>query len=132
MGIPLYGRSLTLADVTMFGVGAPVRGKGRPGLYTKEVGFLAYFEFCPGQKGWLYKDVAGVGSYAVKDDQWVSFNDVGIIGEKMKHVLQYKLGGIMLWALDLDDFNGQFCNEGSYPLITAMKNALILNSTNIK
>lgn len=27
------------------------------------------------------------------------------------------LAGIMFWALDLDDFNGNFCNQGKYPLI---------------
>lgn len=30
----------------------------------------------------------------------------------------------MIWALDLDDFNGQTCNEGKYPLISAMKEIL--------
>ena len=30
----------------------------------------------------------------------------------------------MFWALDFDDFNGQFCNQGKYPLVNAVKNAL--------
>ena len=28
--------------------------------------------------------------------------------------------GIMVWALDLDDFNGEFCGGEKYPLLKCM------------
>ena len=28
----------------------------------------------------------------------------------------------MWWAVDIDDFDGSFCNEGKYPLMTRAKN----------
>ena len=31
----------------------------------------------------------------------------------------------MFWALDLDDFSGTACNQGPYPLITAVKDVLL-------
>lgn len=34
------------------------------------------------------------------------------------------LAGIMFWALDLDDFTGEFCNEGKYPLMNTAVNLL--------
>ena len=27
----------------------------------------------------------------------------------------------MIWSLDLDDFNGQFCGEGKFPLLATIK-----------
>ena len=30
------------------------------------------------------------------------------------------LGGVMLWSLDADDFNGTVCGEGRYPLTSAI------------
>ncbi|CAI9576527.1 unnamed protein product [Staurois parvus] len=30
----------------------------------------------------------------------------------------------MVWAIDLDDFLGTFCNEGKYPLINKLKSLL--------
>ena len=33
-------------------------------------------------------------------------------------------GGIMIWDLDLDDFNGMQCDEGKYPLLRALNDAL--------
>jgi len=31
------------------------------------------------------------------------------------------LGGAMFWAMDLDDFRGDKCNEGKFPLINTAK-----------
>jgi hypothetical protein len=32
----------------------------------------------------------------------------------------------MFWAIDLDDFNGQFCYEGKYPLINTVSNFMTI------
>lgn len=34
----------------------------------------------------------------------------------------------MLWTLDLDDFTGAFCNQGQFPLTSALKNTLRVHS----
>ncbi len=35
-----------------------------------------------------------------------------------------KLAGAFMWSIDLDDFRGDFCNQGSYPLLNAIKTEL--------
>jgi GH18 family chitinase len=44
MGIPLYGRTYILADPKDHGLGAPINDSGIAGPYTKEPGFLSYYE----------------------------------------------------------------------------------------
>lgn len=44
IGMPTYGRSFTLVDETKFDIGAPASGGGKPGNYTAESGFAAYYE----------------------------------------------------------------------------------------
>ena len=44
LGLATYGRSFTLADVETTGYLAPAVGAGQPGAYTREMGFLAYYE----------------------------------------------------------------------------------------
>ena len=41
---------------------------------------------------------------------------------KVEMAKDYGLGGIMWWATDIDDFDGSFCNEGKYPLMTRARN----------
>lgn len=42
---------------------------------------------------------------------------------KVDYVKQENFGGIMVWALDLDDFSGM-CGQGKYPLMKAIINEL--------
>jgi chitinase len=44
MGLGTYGRTFKLADNSITGVGAPSVAAGDPGKYTREPGFLSYYE----------------------------------------------------------------------------------------
>lgn len=44
IGMPTYGRSFTLSNPSNFRVHAAASGGGKAGEYTKESGFLAYYE----------------------------------------------------------------------------------------
>lgn len=43
---------------------------------------------------------------------------------QVDYAVKHKLGGIMLWSLDLDDFRGAFCGQGRYPLLKAIVSAV--------
>ena len=96
MGIPLYGRSFTLASESQNDINAPARGPGTRGPITKEGGYLAYFEICYGikQGGWTIKDRNGDrrqnqnfdeahSPYAFKNKEWVSYDDIKSIKRKV-------------------------------------------------
>lgn len=42
--MPTYGRTFTLSDANNYKVNSPASGGGKAGEYTKEGGFLAYYE----------------------------------------------------------------------------------------
>jgi len=47
MGFPLYGQSFTLTDpISNNGLNAPSSGTGLQGPFTRQAGFLAYYEVC--------------------------------------------------------------------------------------
>lgn len=46
IGMPTYGRSFQLTDTARFRVNEPASGGGVQGVYTREAGFLAYYEVC--------------------------------------------------------------------------------------
>ena len=60
--------------------------------------------------------------YATLDDQWVGYDNQRSISLKVKWASSMMLGGTMLWTLDFDDYTGDFCNEGPFPLARAIKN----------
>ena len=40
---------------------------------------------------------------------------------KCNYVKKERLAGAMFWTLDMDDFSGKFCNNGTFPVVRALK-----------
>uniref|UniRef100_A0A8C8SIM4 GH18 domain-containing protein n=1 Tax=Pelusios castaneus TaxID=367368 RepID=A0A8C8SIM4_9SAUR len=127
MGFPTYGRTFRLSTGDT-SIGAPASGAGSSGPYTREAGFWAYYEICTFLKTadvhWLEDQKV---PYAVKGNEWVGYDNKCSYKHKVKYLKEQNFGGAMVWAIDLDDFLGSFCNEGKYPLISELKRLLETN-----
>jgi len=75
--------------------------------------------------GWtvVQDSESAMGPYAYKGDQWTSFDDVSIVRRKAEMVKTMKLGGAMIWALDLDDFSNR-CGCEHHPLLRTINRVL--------
>ncbi|XP_019898693.2 acidic mammalian chitinase-like [Esox lucius] len=124
MSFPTYGRTFQLSSGNT-GVGAPANAPGVPGLFTEVAGFLSYYEICPFLQGatvqWIQDQMV---PYAFKGNQWVGFDNIDSYYTKVSYLKANGFGGAMVWSLDLDDFSGQSCGQGNYPLISYLKNLL--------
>ncbi|PSN31011.1 putative chitinase 10, partial [Blattella germanica] len=133
IGMPTYGRTFTLSNPANFKVNAPASGGGKAGDYTKEGGFLAYYEVCDMLKNgasYVWDDEMKV-PYAVHGDQWVGFDDERSIRNKMSWIKDNGYAGAMVWTVDMDDFTGTICGgDVKYPLIGAMSK--VANSISIE
>ncbi|XP_077190703.1 chitotriosidase-1-like [Paroedura picta] len=124
LGIPLYGQTFTLSS-TQTGPNAPASGPGTPGTFTRQAGFLAYYEICVFKQGATTKVIPEQKvPYSFKGNQWVGYDDVDSIKNKVTYLKGNNLAGGMVWAMDLDDFTGSFCNQGAYPLLQTLKREL--------
>ncbi|GLV44511.1 Chitinase 10 [Carabus blaptoides fortunei] len=130
LGVAFYGRSFTLRFPNNTEPGAGVRGPGREGFYTQIPGLLAYYEICDMvlNEGW-HTAMDDVGSpYAFSGNQWTGYENPASIAKKMLYIKNVGLGGVSVWAADLDDFQG-LCGE-KYPLLNTVKRALTNNGVN--
>ncbi|XP_041084633.1 acidic mammalian chitinase-like, partial [Polyodon spathula] len=133
LGFPTYGRCFTLADPAKNGVGAPITGTGKPGNYTKEAGFWSYYEVCSELSAgatslWLSDQKVPC---VVKDNQWIGYDDEKNFHWKAEWMKNSRLGGVMIYSMDLDDFSGKFCGSGTYPLMKKLRSCLNITSTDI-
>jgi len=127
LGMGTYGRAYNLQSPAQHGLAAatPQWSSSAPkGQYTREAGFLAYYEIC--DAGYtVVKKNSVQAPYGYKGNAWVGFDDQDSLIHKVKTQVKAKgLAGAMFWCLDLDDFTGKKCNQGKYPLITAVAKAL--------
>ncbi|XP_041361803.1 chitotriosidase-1-like [Gigantopelta aegis] len=120
MGIATYGMSYTLLSRWKHNIGDNATRGGRPGPYTTERGVLAYYEICQFQKNNNWKRVwipEQFAPYSYGGDQWVGYDDVESIGHKARFLNEKNLGGAFVWSVEMDDFTGQGCGQGKYPLL---------------
>uniref|UniRef100_A0A3Q3A6V7 chitinase n=1 Tax=Kryptolebias marmoratus TaxID=37003 RepID=A0A3Q3A6V7_KRYMA len=124
VGFPAFARTY-IKSSEAHGVGAPSRGAGSAGLYTREMGILSYYEVCTFLQGAIthWVDQQRV-PYAVKGNEWVGFDNRQSFRIKAQYVKNNHFGGAFVWSLDLDDFGGHFCNQGNYPLIRSLRSFL--------
>jgi chitinase len=93
LGMGLYGRAFKLQSPANHDLGAPARGDPNVGTYTRESGFLSFYEVCS-QKGLTVIDENPAGApYGYSGDLWVGFdtpeslvNKVGFLKKKGKFV----------------------------------------------
>ncbi|XP_072522638.1 acidic mammalian chitinase-like [Salminus brasiliensis] len=124
MGFATYGRTFHLTS-SANGVGAPANGPAAAGIYTREAGFWSYYEICGFLEGtkvqWIDEQRV---PYATKGNEWVGFDTKESFEIKVQYLKDNKIGGAFVWALDLDDFAGQFCGQGNHPLMGHLRNLL--------
>ncbi|XP_053406596.1 probable chitinase 10 [Mercenaria mercenaria] len=124
IGLALYGRNYELADRNQNDFGAKINGPGDKGEFTGQPGFLAYYEVCQILKDGATREWNGEHRvpYLVDGNQWIGYDDEKSFSHKLKYIKDHGFGGAMVWAIDLDDFNGQ-CSE-KYPLMKRIQSEL--------
>uniref|UniRef100_A0A8D0A928 chitinase n=1 Tax=Sander lucioperca TaxID=283035 RepID=A0A8D0A928_SANLU len=121
MGFAIYGRTFQLSSQSSL-VGAPASGPAAAGAFTREPGIWSYYEICTflqGASDYLIEDQKV--PYAVKQNEWVGYDNKESFATKVRYLKDNGFGGAFVWALDMDDFKGQFCNQGNYPLISYLR-----------
>ncbi|CAF1418656.1 unnamed protein product [Rotaria magnacalcarata] len=126
LGLGFYGRTFKLKhkNIANRRPYASSQGAGLPGNYTNSSGFLSYYEICNliRKHHWqIAYDREQEVPFAYKDDQWVGFDNQRSVEKKCQFIAKQGLAGAMIWAIDLDDFTGNFCGQGKYPLLTKVK-----------
>ena len=89
LGLATYGRTFRLKNANDHGLGAPTAEWGNPrrGTYTREPGFLAYYEIC--NYGYtIVEDNAAKAPYGYKGTDWVGFENVKSIVYKVKLLIK--------------------------------------------
>ncbi|XP_021358847.1 probable chitinase 10 [Mizuhopecten yessoensis] len=130
LGIATYGRTFKTINGTEMGDKA--MGPGRPGKFTSEAGFLAYFEICQNlQNGWTQKwHQQHQVPYAYYDDEWVGYDDIRSVTIKANYIKSRGLGGVMVWAIDMDDFREK-CGNGPNPILGKLRDVLPNDNTGL-
>lgn len=124
LGVPAYGRSYANVDLKKsVKPRNKSRGPGAAGKHTKQKGILSFYEISELlQAGALVKVWDKITStpyaYNLVTNEWVSFDDEKSVSLKTTYAKRMGLGGVMLWALALDDF------KKGYPLLSAINKEL--------
>ena len=126
LGLAAYGRTFILSNSSKTNPGDAAKGAGRAGSQTGQDGFISYYEVCEKlSQGWTRVwENEQKAPYAYSGVNWVGYDDIESLTIKVDYLKSKGLGGAMVWAIDLDDFSGSYCNQGKYPFINNIKTLL--------
>ncbi|XP_068820602.1 LOW QUALITY PROTEIN: oviduct-specific glycoprotein-like [Capricornis sumatraensis] len=126
MGLPTYGRTFHLLRASQNELGAEAVRPAAPGKYTKQAGFLAYYEICSFLEGmnerWIDDQYV---PYAFMGKEWVGYDDAISFSYKAFFIKREHFWGVMVWTLELDDVTGSFCGTGPFPLVYTLNYLLV-------
>ncbi|KAL3277279.1 hypothetical protein HHI36_012629 [Cryptolaemus montrouzieri] len=124
VGLVTYGRGYTLANAAQNGLYAPTIGDSAAGPYTATPGMMGYNEICQFDQNWQYVfDNEQRVPHIINGNQWIGCEDINSLTEKAQYVKDNSLGGVAIWSLDTDDFNG-VCGSGKFPLVNKIKSII--------
>jgi chitinase len=106
LGIGFYGRTFTLADKSCTSPGCPFSSAGAKGGCTGVEGTLSFKEITDIRNQYhintVHDEVAKVNYFAYNGNQWLSYDDVVTLKEKVDYANSQGLLGLFIWAVDQD------------------------------
>ncbi|XP_077556362.1 chitinase-3-like protein 1 [Haemaphysalis longicornis] len=127
VGLPVFGRTFTLANSSDHGFLAPATGPG-PGSGNGLVAYHWVCKFVNQTNTTAAYDNKTVAPYAYNDTVWVAYNEEKAITAKVEWTVNNGYGGVMTYALNMDDVNNT-CGGGHYPIHTLIRDLLLGEST---
>ncbi|KAJ7220596.1 glycoside hydrolase superfamily [Mycena pura] len=108
LGIGFYGRSFELSDPTCTTPGCHFSGPAPGGACTQADGILSFSEIeqilSQSTVQPVYDQAAQVKYLVYNDNDWISYDDAETLTAKVNFAKGAGLGGLMVWAVDLDNF----------------------------
>ncbi|CAF0724867.1 unnamed protein product [Didymodactylos carnosus] len=132
LGLPLFGKSFTLSNPTLTQIGSMTTGPGKSGQNLNKRGLLSYDEICQKLRTQNWKrsyspQTRSPFAYS-NDGQWVSYEDMNSLRLKTEYSKLQNLAGVSLVSLDMDDYTGDYCKQGKYPLVRQVYDTLMGNT----
>ncbi|XP_041364268.1 acidic mammalian chitinase-like [Gigantopelta aegis] len=62
--------------------------------------------------------------YVYDNNLWIAYDDEKSLEVKVNYIKDNNLLGFMAWEMSYDDFSGEFCGQGQYPLLNSLKRAI--------
>ncbi|CAG5129253.1 unnamed protein product, partial [Candidula unifasciata] len=123
VGLTGEGRYLKLTNWAEITPGSPVKQEIERGAYYNVTSGMLYPQICAEVKKNpknRHFDQAQMNPYFVHEDAWVGYEDKESLGTKLQWMINLSVAGFMFAGLQEDDFTGQLCGDGKYPLLTSI------------
>jgi len=135
-------------DDSMAGIYCPADG-GSPNMtYSRQVGWLNYYEvlqfwhnetiedprwsdLIPGKESWTIYDKENgnwdgcyLSPFMYQGRYWISYDDEDSVDVKVRYANHYGLKGAFVWEVDTDNFRGLY-GKKAYNILDAINNAIV-------